>query len=300
MFAKKRIFLVALMAAICIIAPVLCMCSVGKGEEENTMRVLTLWQIDGFEGGKGSRAQYLQDKADECFDGSPVYVRVTSLSAEAARKNMSAGTLPDIISYAAGFYGLEQYINPSFQSVSWCRGGYCLLALGDNADFSDVNAHNTVINEGKDNLSALAAMFEGLNGAEKLNSTSAYLKLIGGKYKYLLGTQRDIYRLQTRGETFSVKAITSFNDLYQNISVLCNGEDYDSAVKFVNYLLSHNDDLDKIGMISSSTNYTGAMQIVASADYQYILNTFVGEDYIKRLKDAANGCDINLAKSLLK
>ena len=34
------------------------------GAEEQSLTVLTLWQIDSFEGGKGSRADYLRGLAE--------------------------------------------------------------------------------------------------------------------------------------------------------------------------------------------------------------------------------------------
>ena len=289
------------MAFIFVMALVLGVCSAGgTSENQEHMRVLTVWQIDGFEGGKGSRAQYLQDKGEECFKGTSVYVKVVSVSSDAARKNLSAGVLPDIISYPAGFYGLESYIPEDYSEKTWCRGGYCLITLGENADFSDARASNTVVNAGKDNLAKVAALSEGFGGAAEESSVSAYLELIKGEYKYLLGTQRDIYRLTTRGETFSVKALTTFNDLYQNIGVLCGGEDKVYAQKFISFLENNCEDVTKIGMISDATKYAGAMDALSKAEVEYALKTFVGEDYIKSLKNAAESGDINLVKSLLK
>lgn len=299
MLSKKRIVLYVLMSAVIVIAIVLSVCSTENVVREEKMRVLTLWQIDGFEGGKGSRAQYLQDKAEQCFDGLPIYFRVVSVSADAARKNIKEGVKPDIISYPAGFYGLESCIPENYNEYTWCRGGYCFIALGENAQFSDADEKNTVINCGKDNLVDVAALLEGLYGADAESPTSAYLKLINGKYKYLLGTQRDIYRLTTRGEVFSVKALSSFNDLYQNICALCGGEDEKYARQFIEFLLDQ-DDADKLGMITPKVNYGGAMKLLADTDAEYKLTTLASENYIVKLKNAASGGDINLVKSLIK
>lgn len=301
MLTKKRAFLIILIICILVLAPVLVFCQSSQGQSRDVMKFLNIWQIDSFEGGKGSRAQYLQQKADECFDGTHVYVKVTSLSADAARANIKEGNIPDLISYGAGFYGIESLINVTdFTYVCWCRGAYVLLSLDESADFSDVNAQNTVINIGKDNLSRACALLEGLSGAKAEASTSAYVSLIGGKYKYLLGTQRDIYRLETREQAYTSKVITSFNDLYQNISVLCEGENYAYSKKFIDYLIENSSDIATLGLVSEKTNYTGAMAEIQRAEFDYTIKSFTGYDYYRAVNDAIDGGDVNSLKNLLK
>ena len=161
-------------AALCIAAVVAFLCFAFKPQksnaENNDKSVLQLWQIDSFEGGKGSRADYLQKKGNAFSKEYGAYVTVTALSAEAAVLNLENGNIPDLISYGAGICGLESYIG-SF--TTWCHGGYCLLAVDANADFTNVNAENTVINSGKNNYTSAAAMFYGLQNAE-------YEKAVGG------------------------------------------------------------------------------------------------------------------------
>ena len=76
MLTKRRLALLILMAAILIVAPVLAITSSRSDSynEDKGASVLTLWQIDCFEGGKGSRARYLKDAADNYFKGDGVYV----------------------------------------------------------------------------------------------------------------------------------------------------------------------------------------------------------------------------------
>ena len=204
-----------------------------KTEERGTddVMLIELWQIDGFEGGKGSRAKFLSYSAKKCFGGQNIYFNVTSLSATAARENLALGHKPDLISYNAGFSGIENYVNQRFGYTAWCNGAYCLIALDASADFSDVNSQNTVINAGKDNLVDVAAAVAGLGGAARESSVNAYLKLLDGSFRYLLGTQRDIYRFISRKVEYSVKPLTGFNDLYQNISVLTNDKERCAAAE---------------------------------------------------------------------
>lgn len=283
-------------AVVCI--TFLCMAFINREEvsaEEEAM--LYVWQIDSFEGGKGSRADYLQKAGNNYSKNCGCYVSVVSLSAEAARLNLDSGNVPDIISYGAGMYGLENYIGGY---KTWCYGGYCLLTLDTNTDFSDVCAENTVINEGKDNLVGAAALACGTQGADYEKPTGAYVKLINGNYKYLLGTQRDIYRLKTRGVNFAVKPITGFNDLYQNISVttFCKHTKY--AVSFIEYLLSVADGITKLGLITDNAVYEDEMRLMQGISYECKLTAPVSFETRKQIENIISGGDINMLKNLLK
>lgn len=289
----------------------LCVCAVAggcvaafvnyaDGEEDDALQVLTLWQIDSFEGGRGSRAEYLRLLAQDFAKSANVYIEVTALSSDAARTNISAGVMPDIISYGAGFYGIASLVSEGY-GKAWCRGAYCLIALS-GTDFSAVSPANTVINEGKDNLVSVAALFSGLQGADYAAPTSAYVSLISGEYDFLLGTQRDVIRLQTRGESFEVKPLTEFNDLYQYISVLTrDGEKAAVAEEYVNYVLSHGESLTRIGMLcDGETLYSDEMHALEGVDFSYTVPAVVSSGAVTEIKKAARSGDINLLKSLLK
>lgn len=289
-------------AALCIAAVVAFLCFAFKPQksnaENNVKFVLQLWQIDSFEGGKGSRADYLQKKGNAFSKEYGAYVTVTALSAEAAVLNLENGNIPDLISYGAGICGLESYIG-SF--TTWCHGGYCLLAVDGNADFTDVNAENTVINSGKNNYTSAAAMFYGLQNAEYEKPSGAYVKLINGDYKYLLGTQRDIFRLKTRGVGFTVKPVTEFNDLYQNISVVDKSANFSVAQRFVGYLMSHRDDVNKLGLMTESSGlYDDEMKVMEGLDYECKVVAPVNKQTKERLENIIAQSDINMLKNLLK
>lgn len=267
------------------------------GAESSQMTVLSLWQIDNFEGGRGSRADYLQKLSDQYSDNC--YITVTSISADAARENLKQGTMPDIISYGAGIYGIENYIK---NYKTWCNGGYCILALGENVDFSDISAENTIINSGIDNLSGAAALFCNLDGAFKDRPTGAYVKLINGKYKYLLGTQRDIFRLKTRDVQFSVLPITEFNDLYQNISVVTNNPTkMIAAENFIDFVLQNSQSISKLGLFKEGFKlYDDELNLLEGITYNYKLNSPVSKTTSDEINNAILSGDIILLKNLLK
>lgn len=300
---KRCIFLTLIIVALTIAVPIMAVMRNKKSAvAEIEMQHIIIWQIDGFEGGRGSRAQYLQNMAQKCFGDEKIYVSVTTLTADAARENLSRGETPDLLSYSAGFYGAEKYINSGdFFYKTWCRGGYCLLTLEANCDFSDVKAENTVVNRGKDNLSAVNAALCGVYGAAVEEPTNAYLKLIGGKYKYLLGTQRDVFRLKARNVGFAVKPLTQFNDLFQNISVITSdSKKYESCTRYINYLLSSGD-AGSLGLMDGGGKLCAEeLNVFQGLAFGFVINGLCGKDYLTNLNEAAKIGDINKIKSLLK
>lgn len=292
---------VTLASAVCVTFFILFICFCPEKDTasaEDNPCVLKIWQIDSFEGGKGSRAEYLQNVGNKFGKTENCYVSVTALSAEAVRLNLQSGLVPDLISYGAGFFGLERYISGF---TSWCRGCYCLISLDCGTDFSDVAAGNTVINSGKDNFAGACALFCGLQGADCESGTSAYVKLINGKYKYLLGTQRDVFRLKTRNLSFIVKPITAFNDLYQNISVTVGCKNSQKAEKFINYLISAQDTLTKIGMLADGrTLYGDELKQLENISFEYRLTSPIGEQSRLKIETAISQGDINILKELFK
>ena len=260
--------------------------------------VLTVWQVDSFEGGKGSRADFLQNVGNELSKKENCYINVVSLSAEAARLNLSNGNIPDIISYGAGMCGVEGYIT---DYTVWCRGGYCLFCLDANCDFSDLKAENTVINKGKDNYATIAALFCGIQDAKFESSTSAYVKLINGEYKYLLGTQRDIFRLKTRNAAFSLKPLTEFNDLYQIISKTTHCQNNGVAQKYIDCLLSKSSEINKIGMFSDGAKlYEDEMSACENIKFDYQILYPINEAMKSSLESGILQGDINMLKAVLK
>lgn len=286
--------------AILISVPIISLKGTKKAGADDKLTVLTVWQIDNFEGGKGSRASYLKSVASKFSESYDCFLNIVSLNAEAAKINLDAGTVPDLISYGAGIFGIENYIR---DFTVWCRGGYCLLSVTESADFSDVTTENTVINTGVGNFAAIAATFNGLSGAIQDKPTGAYVKLINGDFKYLLGTQRDIYRLKTRGVSFAVKAITNFNDLYQNISIVTTDKKRAFySEKFIGYLLDKSEGLTSLGlMLDGKTLYDDEMhELETVKQFDYKIAAPISYETKTSLEAAISFNDENKLKNLLK
>lgn len=302
---KRRTLICAALAAIIILlVPILALTRRTKSSQaEENFTYITVWQVDGFEGGRGSRKQYIEGCAKQCFKDERVYVTVTALTAQAVRENLAIGIVPDMISYPAGFSGIESIINKrDFSYKSWCNGAYCLLTVDENADFSDVNTENTVVNAGKDNLTSVASLLSGLSGAKTEEPTNAYVKLIGGDFKYLFGTQRDVFRLITREATFKVKPVTVFNDLYQNVSIItADNKIYEVCKRLCDRLAEDDGVFNSLGLTNGKSSVEdGNFTEIYGQSYEYTLKGPCNADYIESLRYAAQTGDVNKIKNLLK
>lgn len=301
---KKYVLIILLTAAIAVAAaaaPVLYRLNYVKPDAENKTLYVNLWQIDGFEGGKGSRKSFIESTAKKLFKGEKIYFTVTSLTAEAARANIALGVIPEMVSYPSGFYGIENMVNAKdFVSRIWCYGCYCLLTLDTESDFGDVNSDNTVVNSGKDNLAGVCAALVGAGGAVEAEPTNAYLQLLNGKYKYLLGTQRDIYRLETREASYSAKPVAEFSDLFQNVSILTDGaEEYAACRRLAEELVKS--DVGSLGLFGNDgAAVPEQLKALGFEGAEYALKGLSSERYINELKEAAKNGDIKKLKSILR
>lgn len=306
-----------LQAAVCfLLAATLCVLSVcyaipaltASPEDETSQKgVVRLWNIDTFEGGKGSRTAYLNRISAAYEKTHPdVYVMVSSYTAEGARAALEEGDAPEMISFGIGFSEIAEKclkINGRFfsggeiggecRAVPWCRGGYALYCLQD--DFSSATSENTVVSSGGCNLPAIAAAFLPLSGKLCVEeSASAYVRFLAGKYRYLLGTQRDACRLAARGVNAFCRPIEGFSDLWQYIAVLAGDEESRSVCDgFVETLLSPTSQkrLTEIGMLSPYFDVydseDGLHDLLESAKIGFTLDVFASAEGLRKADEAA-------------
>lgn len=222
-----------------------------KGEET---RILRVWNVDTFDGGKGSRTSFLKKAARSCEKKREgVYYLVLSYTLEGALAAFEKGDYPDAISFGVGLEHLVQRavelpfffaggsIDGKCYAYPWCKGFYALFSLTDHFD----EEGKVAISSGGNNLSAVSAALEGIEG-EYLDGISAYTGFLSGSYRYLLGTQRDFCRFQTRGVSVFYKILPAFCDLYQYFSILTPSKKED-LLFLLNELLASS--VDSIGML---------------------------------------------------
>ena len=252
-----------------------------RGEEKGGTEILRVWQIDSFEGGRGSRASFLNGVARLYEKEGDRLVLVTAHTPESAENAVLEGHIPDVVSYGPGVGFVADLARPlagldfsagrlggETVAYPWCRGGYFLLT--GEGDFTDVTPQNTVLSVGRGACVEAAAASEGYVGDFSTEpSVQAYVDLIGGKYRYMIGTQRDVWRLRTRGYPFSAKPLTAFCDLYQYVSVCAeDGPRYAAALEFVDVLLSRavQETLTKIGMLGIDCTVYAEDPVLSSAE----------------------------------
>ena len=245
--------------------------SVTKSEEYQG--VITLWQIDSFEGGVGSRKQFLLKIARE-FEkkNNGVLVMVVNMTKEGAEENFKNGIYPDMISYGNGVQ-VERVselkktvvinsglVGDKLYATAWCRGGYVLISNNERFEFNEDSViDNLTVSQAKYTQPLIALLMENIkvNNVEILSPMDAYVKFVSGKTEFLLGTQRDINRLNIRGMNVKSILLASYNDLYQYISVTTENQmKRFYSEEFINFLLSKNsqDKLAEIGMMSCFYN----------------------------------------------
>lgn len=257
-------FLLLLAAAVIVFVP-------QKSKEAEARIVVRVWNIDTFEGGKGSRTAFLKSVARE-LQGEAYYL-VTSYTLEGALSAFAEGEAPDVLSFGVGLSEFAERLLPLPYSFAggelggktiaypWCMGGYYLFSL---TDFEGEG--RTALSVGGENLPAVAARLEGITG-EETESVAAYTGFLSGKYRYLLGTQRDVCRFQARGVSVQARPLTKYCDLYQYIGIL-SSEKRDASLAFVEALLSPEVQgrLSQIGMFPLENNAERTVSVFLSSE----------------------------------
>lgn len=201
--------------------------------EDSHARVVTVWNVDTFEGGKGSRTGFLRSVARKVEkERGGVYFLVTDYTPAGARAALKEGNFPDVLSFGIGLdCFMERCVplhsefaggaaNGKCLALPWYKGGYFLFSLTD--DFEEEGT--CAVSVGGSNLSVVAARYAGIRG-EETDSLAAYTGFLNGGYRYLLGTQRDEQRFAARNMTVYRKPLAAYNDLIGYVSVLREGED---------------------------------------------------------------------------
>lgn len=292
--------------------------------ENPEKQIITVWQIDSFEGGSGSRRKFLLDAA-KAFEKKhkDVLVTVVNYTVSGAEAAFKENVRPDLISYGNGLNvdGMSEIsverksesgkIGDKQFAVVWCRGAYMLF---ENLDCNAKAREKIVVSQAEYTLPLAAYALDGnvSENIEVLSPMNAYVKFVGGNARYLLGTQRDAVRLKNRGFVAKATVLKSFSDLNQFIS-LTSSNSHKSVVaeRFINYLLSDEiqNKLTTINMFSPyiDVNYDEEPFIeAATATTEYGLSAFIGKEELADLRKysylAAQGNQeglINIKKVLL-
>ncbi len=253
----KKIFLFFLPFVLVAAVVIALICYPRERAEAPVTVVVRVWNVDTFEGGKGSRTSFLKRAANAVEEANGgVYYLITSYTQEGAEEAFRKGERPDLISFGVGFSAYAESSLPlPYESaggtlggrtlaVAWCRGGYYLFSQSGFEGEGE-----TILSDGGNNLVGVAARKNGIVG-KKEESLTAYTDFLAGKCKYLLGTQRDVCRFRARGVEVAQRELLAYNDLYQYISVL-SAEKRTQCLALIDQLLSEpmQAELSQIGML---------------------------------------------------
>ncbi|MBO5067572.1 MAG: hypothetical protein J6C62_04140 [Clostridia bacterium] len=267
--------------------------------------ILTLWQIDSFEGGTGSRKQFLL-KASRTFEkkNQGVLVMVINHTKTSMLESLSNGLYPDMISFGGGadVKGFSEFnaqrtvngglIGGKVYATAWCKGGYFLIANPNLTNEIPDHLPSLLVSQNDYTQPLTSLYFSGIKveDIEVKKPMDAYVKFVSGKTPYFLGTQRDVIRLSNRGMEVLTRPIQEFNDLYQYVCITSKDrEKIYYSEQFISHLTC--DDVQKqlfnIGMYSPFINveydnvHLSAMQ---NQNNSYTLSAFTDGQTLEELQ----------------
>lgn len=267
--------------------------------------VISLWQIDSFEGGVGSRKQFLLEVAREFEkEHEGVLVMVSTQTEVSAMKNYEKGIGADLVSFGLGFnvknanpidisYGFNGgKVGEKTYATPWCKGGYVIISNPKLSDGNIKEEDEIVVSQGEYTQPLTALLLENITvkNFTVLPPMDAYVKFTSGKVHRLIGTQRDVVRLNRRGMEVKVTPIKNYNDLYQYISVTTkDGIKRYYAEEFVKFLISEKSQkkLNKICMLSEFTGLSFAeegLNIMNGVKHKKTLSAFTDKNTLKNMQ----------------
>ncbi len=284
---------------------------------EKNKTVITLWQVDAFEGGTGSRRSFLMKVARIFEKSNPnILVSVAIRTPEGAVSDIKNGQKPDMISFSSGmdldgFKELDN-ISKTFSAgkvggvqyaIPWAKSGYFLI-LKDGANESDLTIDDIVVSEGDYTLARLAIYSSGFDffNAQVKTPIDAYHAFLTSNKKAMVGTIRDLVRISNYDGNFKVIFLSGFTDLLQYIAVFSTDKNKNIySQKFIDLLLSDSvqKSLADIKLFSPYILVDGEDEFYQTQNksVKYTISAFTGKSGYQKIKSAFND---NLSKNELE
>ena len=272
-----------------------------EGEKGKT--IITVWQLDMFEGGVGSRASYLKSVAAMFEKKNNVLIMVESKTKEDAEELLAKNISPDIISFSSGIQGVleraksldsdgfgGEYKGKTYAKC-WCYGGYVKVKRKGK------NPSQIILSKNKIKNIELACLYNqiDISNAQEFEPKRAYEEFMANENSLLIGSQRDIYRLKKKIDNFDIEPLDIFTDLLQYASILSNdNEKILQCEKFINYLCTEGQkNINNLGLLSidktANNANNGLIDRLFDKKYTYTTSAFLSEDEIfeieKTVKD---------------
>ena len=285
--------------------------------DKTNKTVITLWQVDAFEGGTGSRRSFLMKVARVFEKSNPnILISVAIRTPEGAITDIKNGQKPDMISFScgmdlSGFKELDN-ITKTFNAgkiggiqyaIAWAKSGYFLI-LKDGVAESDLTKNDIIISEGDYTLARLAIYSSGFDffDAETKTPIDAYHAFLTSNKKAMVGTIRDLVRISNYDGNFRSIFLSGFTDLFQYIAVFSTDKNKNLySQKFIDFLTgdSVQKTLDEIKLFSPYVLVDGEDEFYESQSksVKYTLSAFTGQGGYQKIKSAFNE---NLSKNELE
>ncbi len=278
--------------------------------------ILKICQVDTFEGGTGSRKQFILRLARD-FERQNVGVLISVNSLTVDNYNSQKDEY-DLVSYGVGlevdsavpidaenFYN-SGVIDDKVYALPWALGGYYIFSrqpLNSETTLKDVVVSQ---NDYTSPFVALSLSGYALENYQIKPPVDAYADFITGQKDYLVGTHRDINRIIARGEDCYITPLDGFSDLIQYVSVTTSDKEKSFyAQKFANYLANEGQTkLTNIGMFSPYKNgiYSdGLLSIGEKINITSTYHAFVSGELVKQINGAfKNSAQIDENKKQIK
>lgn len=271
-----------------------------ESNKSESVKYLEIWHIDGIEGGIGSRTSLLKKVASEYAKSHGLVIRVIMHTVNSCEKNFEKGVYPDIISYSNGlnlpYERLLSFNGDKEKSYAkeWCKGGYLLISRKNQ------NIKGVIISQQSYTVPLLAYHLSQVKIpiSQTEQSDKAIYSFYRDKSLALLGTQRDLYRLENKDIEIDVKVLNGYNDLYQYFSLLCTEKNYLLATAFIDYFyetLSNKNLLKDIGMLSKNGYIEGQceekLKIFVNSALEYRTLPLISKQQVQKLQKQAFSYD---------
>lgn len=268
--------------------------------------VLSVWQLDMFEGGVGSRTSYLKNVAASFEKNNDVLIMVETKTKEDAEELFAKNIYPDIISFSSGLSGVLERAkslesdgfggeyNGKTYAKCWCYGGYVKIKRKGSSPAQIILSKNQTKNV------ELACLYNQIDivGAEKFEPKRAYEEFMANENSMLIGTQRDVYRIKNKIDNFDIEPLGFFTDLAQYVSILSNGENKILMCEgFVEYLCGDGQkNVNNLGLLannkSANTANNGLIDRLFNVEYTYTTSCFLGSREILEIEKTVEREDI--------
>ena len=254
---------------------------------------LQSWHVDCFEGGFGSRSSLLQTIAREYSAKTKVTAFVSNHTIYSAEENFAKGIFPDLISYGNGLnlpYERLCLIKNKEYAMPWCSGGYILISHKGEP------VKNLILSKQNYTLPELAIAMQEIKLPIKMqiSASKAIYEFYADKSAALLGTQRDLFRIEGKGIDVEVIPITAFNDLYQFISIIGSDERVENSRAFIEFLLLRCNEggLKKVGMLTADgylqNSCDSLLNVFDGASFEYTTQPLISKEAIENLRKLAS------------